>query len=239
MKAHSSYNSLVKEANIYHIDDYLNKEEADEIFNLLYDKDKLRFQTTYYYNDNEKEIVESNNHRKSYWLGEYAQATQTTNNWKVDEDTGDKILVPTDYVMPFEFPPLVQKLKERIETEFDVKFNSCLVGLFDFSGSKIGYHSDASDAMGPDPQIASLSFGRPRLFKMKKNRKYITDGDNEMTEMILNHGALVIMKDGANEKYLHAVMKDSGCNEENVRLNLTFRNYDYHEDEMKIQAKPF
>ena len=120
-----------------------------------------------------------------------------------------------------------------------MKFNSCLVGLFDSSKDKIGFHSDASDAMGSDPQIASVSFGRPRLFKMKKQREYVTDGNEERIEMILNHGTLVIMKDGANAKYLHAVMKDPECNENNVRLNLTFRNYDYHPDEMKIMAKPF
>lgn len=232
-------NSLVKEANIYHIDKYLTKEEADELFNLLYDKDKLRFQKMYFYSQKDKKINEGQNHRKSYWLGEHAQATQVTENWVTDRDTGEKVLVPTDFVMPFEFPPLVLKVKERIENEFNMKFNSCLVGLFDFPGSRIGFHSDESEAMGPDPQIASVSFGRPRLFKMKKKKAFVKDGDEERIDMILNHGALVIMKDGANARYLHRVMKDPGCDKNNVRLNLTFRNYKYHPDEMKLKAKPF
>lgn len=61
---------------------------------------------------------------KSYWFGEYVQATQNTNS-------------TTDFTYAYECPALMLSLKERIESEFNVKFNSCLVGKFDCPGNKI------------------------------------------------------------------------------------------------------
>jgi alkylated DNA repair dioxygenase AlkB len=125
-------------------------------------------------------------------------------------------------------------LKERIEKEFNVKFNSCLVGKFDSPQNKIGFHSDASSSLGPDPHIASISFGAARKFKIKhKTNK------NDKVDMLLENGDLVIMKDGANLNYKHMVPGDPKCSETNYRINLTFRFYTYDEVEMLNPAISF
>ena len=230
-------NSLVKGACISYHPEYLAKEMADKLFDLLNDPNKFRFQKMYFYDDEKQEIYWRNNHRKSYWLGEHAQATQTENYSIMDQNTGTMVQIPTDYTYPYKFPSVVLELKQQIEKEFDCTFNSCLVGLFDDPKQKIGYHSDASHGLGDDPQIASITLGyAPRKFKLKAQKN---SGYNDEAEVVLNHGDLVVMKDGANARYLHAVPKDSDCNDKNIRINLTFRNYQYSEKETEMTASDF
>lgn len=226
--------SLVKNATIIHVPAFLPKEEADKIMQILV-SGKFRYQTLYHYNEKEKMIVTGTNHRKSYWLGEHAQSTQNSPNVHIIKDTQERIDLPTDYVFPYTFPPSIQELQKHIEKEYAVTFNSCLVGLFDSPTDKIGFHSDSSESLGTDPQIASVSFGAERRFRIKSKNK----DNRETVDLILKHGDLLIMKDGANEKYLHAVPKDPKCTPNNIRINMTFRNYNYDENEKKINATVF
>ena len=234
--------SLVKNAEIFYIEKFLSKEEADELFDTLYDMNKFVHTQMYFYNQETKEIESRSNHRKSYWLGDHAQATGYTDQTIIDNDTNEKISIPTDYVKPYEFPPILWSLKRKIEKAYGVEFNGCLVGLFDNPEQKIGYHSDSSKSMGEDPYIGSVSLGAPRKFNIKPNKNQNTEQkgtEQNPVSVKLGHGDLVVMRKNANRKYLHAVMKDPACNEDNVRINLTFRLYNYHPDEMKFNASGF
>jgi alkylated DNA repair dioxygenase AlkB len=62
------------------------------------------------------------------------------------------------------------QLKMKIEQEFAVQFNSCLVGKFNAPDNKIGFHSDASPNMGEDPYIASVSLSKSRNFVLIKQK---------------------------------------------------------------------
>ena len=186
----------------------------------------------YFYDSNKKEVISTQNHRKSYWFGEHAQAVQTSNKIVIDRNTGEEMHVPTDYVLPHKFPPEILELKERIEKEYGVIFNSCLVGKFDSPKDKIGFHSDSSTSLGEDPHIGSVSFGKTRDFKLKRKG---TDSSEKVT-VTLKHGDLVVMKDGSNKNYLHAVPPDKTCSEENCRINLTFRYYTYSDDEKQFSV---
>ena len=122
-------------------------------------------------------------------------------------------------------------LKNNIEKEFDTDFNSCLVGKYESPQDKIGFHSDASEEMGNNPYVASLSLGKSRRFLIKHKNT------SEKIELNLEHGDLLIMKDNSNVNYLHSVPKDRDCSVENCRINLTFRNYTYHEKEKDFNWK--
>merc|ERR1711871_1201311 len=165
------------------------------------------------------------NHRKSYWLGDHAQAVQTSGMTMRRSSTGEIIDIPTDYVIPYEFPERVLQLKSDIESQFNVSFNSCLVGLFDNSRDKIGFHDDSCSSMGEDPFIGSVSLGRSRKFRVKSK------ATKKVIEIILEHGDLLVMRENANRKYRHAVPADLGCTVSDPRLNLTFRNYNYDSEE--------
>lgn len=117
----------------------------------------------------------------------------------------------------------------RIEQEFAVHFNACLVGKFNAPDNKIGFHSDASPNMGEDPYIASVSLGKNRKFVLKKQKQY---GKKEKITILLEHGDLLLMRQDANRKYLHMVPSDKDCSPDNFRLNLTFRNYTYDQEEI-------
>lgn len=207
------HSSLVKEAEIFYEPNYCSEEVSNYLFKLLNDDTKFERHTLYFHNNGK--IHQTKSWRQSYWFGDYPQATQ---------QCGKK--VPTDFVKNYPFPPEILKLKKRLEKDFDVKFNSCLVGKFDSPGDKIGYHSDASFNMGPDPHIGSVSFGLHRKF-LVKNRV----GDEKIS-VLLRHGDALIMRKNANKKYLHSVPKQGICNKLNPRINVTFRMYEYHYDEI-------
>lgn len=228
--------SLVKDGKIFFDKNFLSKDEADALFHLLNDDTKFKSYKLYFYDHDKDEITSVKNHRQSYWFGDYAQAVQTAGKMVTSRRTGKKIHVPTDFVEAHVFPPEILALKERIEKEYGVQFNSCLVGRYSSPRDKIGFHTDASANMGDDPHIGSVSFGRARRFDLKKQDRYCRRGEKEEVSVVLTHGSLVVMRDGANLKYLHAVPPDPKCSEEDCRINLTFRNYKYHPDEMNHPA---
>lgn len=219
--------SIVSDAEIYLVKTYLTKEQADNILLELNDDTKFKKPKLYFYDHDKNEIVERKGWRSSYWFGEHAQSSQSCNNYIIN-NLGEKIKIPTDFVDAYPFIPSILQLKEQIEHEFDVQFNSCLVGKFAAPDNKIGFHSDASPNMGEDPYIASVSFGKSRKFILKKHKNY----GKEKVTIILEHGDLLLMRKNANRKYLHMVPADKDCNAENFRINLTFRNYTYDQEEI-------
>jgi len=213
--------SLVSDAEIYHIDDYLTTQEAGELMTLLNREDRFTFHKMYW--KRADGYIAHRNHRQSYWFGQYAQSMQDAREL-------------SDFTLPYHFPEPVLKLKQRIEKDFDCMFNSCLVGKYDNQRQKIGAHSDESSHLGDDPTIVSISLGAPRNFKIIGRHK-----SNKKTKinLILNSGSCLVLKNGANANYLHMVHRDPQCNKDNIRINLTFRNYTYDEHEKKIVASPF
>lgn len=142
--------------------------------------------------------------------------------------TNEVVDIPTDYVTPHRFPDKVLNLKQRLEREFNVKFNSCLVGLFESPRDKIRFHDDSSPNMGKNPFVGSVSFDRTRKFLLKNKRT------KKVIEIELEHGSLLIMRNGSNVRYLHSVPPDQGCCPSDPRMDLTFRNYLYDQEEKKI-----
>ena len=210
------YKSLFSDAEMYYVPKYLSQEDADALEQEVNDDTKFRRQTLYFNDrDNPGQITSVPAWRKSYWFGEYPQATQYTNS-----------KVPTDFADNYELTPLVKNLKEKLEKEFDVTFNSCLVGKFISPHDKIGYHSDRSDGMGTNPFVGSVSLGKSREFLLKNVKT------KQVTKLTLRHGDLLLMRDKSNTNYLHSVPKDRLCSEKRYRINLTFRNYWYDDIEM-------
>lgn len=215
------HKSLFADAEIFYVPRYLSRKDADALENEVNNDSKFRRQTLYFNDrDNPGKIRAIPAWRKSYWIGEHPQATQNTNG-----------RVPTDFADNYEFTPLVQSLKEKLEQEFDVAFNSCLVGKFISPNDKIGFHSDKSDGMGPNPFVGSVSLGKSREFLLKNVRT------KEITKLILRHGDLLLMRNKSNVNYLHSVPRDSRCTERNYRINLTFRDYWYDDVEMNKNVK--
>ena len=117
-------------------------------------------------------------------------------------------------------PELTQDLKairNRIEKELNLIFNAVLLNLYRNGNDGVAWHSDKTNKSGPDPIIASITFGETRMFRLRhKTRK-----DIPQVEIPLHHGSFLLMAGTTNSFWEHQVPKTS----RNVlpRINLTFR----------------
>ncbi len=109
------------------------------------------------------------------------------------------------------------QIKNKIEPVSQIKFNSVLLNYYRHGKDSMGWHSDNEPALGKNPTISSVSFGQQRRFMLKSR-----DKKNPLkSEIILNHGSLLIMAGETQHYWLHQIPKTI----KNIkpRINLTFR----------------
>lgn len=112
---------------------------------------------------------------------------------------------------------LLRELRRRIEDCTDLRFNSVLLNYYRDNNDSMGFHSDDEKELGPEPAIASLSFGDTRtfLFKHKSNR------DLKTVSVPLTDGSVLLMKGTTQRFWKHAINREARpCG---PRINLTFR----------------
>ncbi|WP_029035248.1 alpha-ketoglutarate-dependent dioxygenase AlkB family protein [Salinimicrobium terrae] len=112
-------------------------------------------------------------------------------------------------------PELIE-LKNLVEEETGLKFNSCLLNLYHTGEEGMSWHSDAEAELGKQPAIASVSLGAERRFVFKHK----TSG--EKYELQLEPGSLLLMAGETQKYWLHSLPKSKKVKE--PRINLTFRN---------------
>lgn len=109
------------------------------------------------------------------------------------------------------------ELKEKLEADLNCQFNSVLVNYYRDGNDHMSWHSDDEKELGPNPLIASLSFGATRSFQLKHKFQ------KEMKTVALNvcDGSLVVMKGELQHYWQHKIAKTAKA--VGPRLNLTFR----------------
>ena len=111
--------------------------------------------------------------------------------------------------------PLLLTIRARVEAFLGTAFNAVLVNYYRDGEDHVGWHADDEVELGPQPLIASLSFGAERRFEFKHKR------EAESGSLVLHDGSLLIMQASFQHQWLHSVPKanelDAG------RINLTFR----------------
>lgn len=116
-----------------------------------------------------------------------------------------------------DWTPELLAIRERVEKETGVIFNSVLLNLYRNGKDGVGWHSDRTENFGKDAIIASVSFGETRPFRLRhKTRK-----DVPMVEIPLTHGTLLLMAGTTQTHWEHQIPKTA----KNIlpRINLTFR----------------
>ena len=116
---------------------------------------------------------------------------------------------------PLLWLPILSTLKSRIQTTCGRPFNSVLANLYRDGHDSMGWHADQEKELGINPEIASLSFGATRLFRLRHNRT------GQMLELPLNHGSLLWMGGSLQHHWRHCVPKCRGIT--TARVNLTYR----------------
>jgi alkylated DNA repair dioxygenase AlkB len=110
--------------------------------------------------------------------------------------------------------PEVKALRDRIQAETGIPFDSCLLNEYKDGRSSISAHSDR-EALGPNNEVVTVSLGGSRPFYFKtKTKPY------QKIKTILHNGDLVIMSGNTQRDYTHEIPKVETAE---YRISLTFR----------------
>lgn len=120
-----------------------------------------------------------------------------------------------------EWTPVLWKLKLQLEKDLNTKFNSVLINHYRDGSDHMSYHSDDEKELGPNPVIASLSFGETRSFQLK--HKF--DLNKKTFTLPITDGSLVVMKGELQHFWVHKIAKTA--KKIGPRVNLTFRWIQY------------
>ena len=74
---------------------------------------------------------------------------------------------------PQSYHPKVLQLKRYLEAVTGLVFNAVLINLYRDGLDKMGWHSDDEAELGQKPNIASVSLGAQRSFKLRHKQKTV------------------------------------------------------------------
>lgn len=172
------------------IDNFFGKDESDHYYNTLLNQTKWHEYEMPMYD----KIVTAP--RMVSWYGD-----SNRNNLNHNSDWPQELL----------------RIRESVEKETELSFNAVLLNLYRNGNDGVGWHSDKTASTNKDMNIASVTFGETRMFRLRhKFGKHIPQ-----IEIPLYHGSFLLMAGSTNSYWEHQVPKTA----KNVlpRINLTFR----------------
>jgi len=138
--------------------------------------------------------------RLSCWIGD-ADAVYTYSRTRFD---------------PQPWTPALLQLRDAMNRLCGQEYNSVLCNLYRDGHDAMGWHSDAEPELGPQPVIASLSFGATRRFRLRHKRN-----PELRLELDLESGSLLRMAGATQANYRHDLPRTARA--PGARINLTFR----------------
>jgi alkylated DNA repair dioxygenase AlkB len=122
---------------------------------------------------------------------------------------------------PRPFTPTVATLLAEVSAVVGVPFNHVLANRYRSSSDSMGLHADAEPELGPDPVVATLSFGATRTLLVVPRK------GNEATGRLsfaLGGGDLLVMGGTCQTHFRHGIPR-ARANERDVgeRISLTLR----------------
>lgn len=183
----------VEDGEYMYIPNFFNKKESDLFLSLLLEKIEWKQEEMNMYGKLLKFP------RLTAWYGD---------NDKAYSFSGIKL-------SPSSWSEELLEIKNKIEPECDVLFNSVLLNLYRDGNDSISWHTDAEKELGKNPLIASVNFGASRKFQLRHKET------KEKIEIELKHGSLLIMKGELQHFWQHQVPKTKKVVRN--RINLTFR----------------
>jgi len=116
---------------------------------------------------------------------------------------------------PLKWTEKLLSIKSLVERKSTVEFNSVLINLYRDGKDSNGWHSDDEKELGTNPEIASITLGQDRTFKLKHKVRDFTEKLN------LENGSLLIMRGKMQHHWKHQIPKSK--KKLKPRINLTFR----------------
>jgi alkylated DNA repair dioxygenase AlkB len=118
-------------------------------------------------------------------------------------------------LQPLPFTPLLQAIRAAVEAATGHRYNSVLLNYYRDGRDSMGMHSDDEPELGPQPAIASVSFGATRAFILRHKRT------RETIKLDLTDGSLLFMGGALQHNWVHGINKSARSL--GPRVNLTFR----------------
>jgi len=116
-----------------------------------------------------------------------------------------------------------RKLNNRMEAITGYPYNAIGLNYYADGTVAISPHADTAAGLGPNPVIASLSFGATRNFVLKSKRRLPNKSRLTKLYFPLHHGCCIVMGKNCQKYWLHQVPPDETI--KTPRWNLTFRMY--------------
>ena len=107
-------------------------------------------------------------------------------------------------------------VKKKVEKKVGHQFNAALINYYRDGKDYAAWHSDNEKELGPNPIIASLSFGESRRFVLRLKKEKQTKH-----EINLQDGDLLVMKGKLQTYWEHQLAKSA--KKLGPRINITFR----------------
>ena len=118
---------------------------------------------------------------------------------------------------PLPWIPVLSDIRARLEQYLHQSFNSVLLNLYRNGDDTMGRHSDDEKELGPEPVIASASFGGTRRMVFHPR-----DGNSAQAQAVeLENGSLLVMQGACQSRWKHSIPGTRRFVE--PRINLTFR----------------
>jgi alkylated DNA repair dioxygenase AlkB len=170
------------------IDNFFGKEESDAYYNVLLNNTQwLEYEMPMY----DKMVTAP---RMISWYGDSNRRTSNP-----------------------DWPAELLIIKEKVEMETQIHFDGVLLNLYRNGNDGVGWHSDKTSSINKDMNIASVTFGETRMFRLRhKFLKHIPQ-----VEIPLYHGSFLLMAGSTNSYWEHQVPKTA--RDILPRINLTFR----------------
>jgi alkylated DNA repair dioxygenase AlkB len=118
-------------------------------------------------------------------------------------------------LQPLPLTPLLEQLRAAVEHVTGRRYNSVLLNYYRDGHDRMGMHSDDEPELGPQPVIASLSYGATRTFILRHKVSGRT------VKLDLTDGSLLLMGGRLQANWQHGINRTSKV--VGPRLNLTFR----------------
>jgi alkylated DNA repair dioxygenase AlkB len=121
---------------------------------------------------------------------------------------------------PIPWCDAVLTIRRRVADMTGLDFNSVLLNFYRNGLDSMGWHRDNEKELGDNPVIASVSFGAPRVFLLRRYRS-----KSDQNQVVLGHGSLLMMSGPLQYHWEHCLPKVTKRQALAVgpRVNLTFR----------------
>ena len=115
------------------------------------------------------------------------------------------------------WPPLLEMVKERLETVLSRRFNVCLCIHYRSGEAGAGFHMDM-------PEFGSVSF--ITVISLGADREIVFRAQSDHSDeyrLVLESGSLLTMGEHCQERYEHEIPLDPACTR--PRISLSFRPF--------------